>query len=157
MNVSLSPFTPDILQIIWSHEPSLAVPSRVISLLILHTRAQLKLVRSHGMGFLPLSATAFIYLYRQPPSGQPRVHQVTHLRTDGVYCRESAGTEPVLLVLKVVPVMGAAFSGIPMDQFLCVSLFPGPLLRPGTGTIYSIGIIQWTCATLKVKYISEAV
>ena len=36
-----------------------------------------------------------------PPSGQSRVYRVTQLRTDGVHCRESAGTGPVNL--KVVP------------------------------------------------------
>ena len=54
-------------------------------------------------GFLPLSATAFIYYYyyyRQTPSGQSRVHRATQLRTDGVHCRESVGTGTV--VLKVV-------------------------------------------------------
>ena len=38
---------------------------------------------------------------RQTPSGKPRVYRVTHLRTDGVHCREFAGTGPVNL--KVVP------------------------------------------------------
>ena len=42
------------------------------------------------------------------------------LRTDGVRCRESAGTGPV--VLKVVPVAGAAFLCIDMDQILGASL-----------------------------------
>ena len=66
-------------------------------------------------------------LYRQPPWGQSRVYQVTLLRTDGVHCRVSAGTEPV--VLKVIfRVTGADFSGITMDQFFCASLFPHPLL-----------------------------
>ena len=35
------------------------------------------------------------------PSGQSRVYRVTQSRTDGVHCRESAGTGP--LNLKVVP------------------------------------------------------
>ena len=35
------------------------------------------------------------------PSGQSRVYRVTQLRTDGVHCRESAGTGPVNL--NVVP------------------------------------------------------
>ena len=48
------------------------------------------------------------------------------MRTDGVHCREAAGARPA--VLKVVPVTGAAFSGITMDQLLCASLFPHPLL-----------------------------
>ena len=46
------------------------------------------------------------------------------LRTDGVhYCRKSAGTGPV--VLKVVPVTGAAFfAGLTVDQLTRASLFP---------------------------------
>ena len=44
---------------------------------------------------------SFIYLNRHAPSGQSRVYRVTQLRTDGVHCRESAGTGPVNL--KVVP------------------------------------------------------
>ena len=43
----------------------------------------------------------FIYLNRHTPSGQSRVYRVTQWRTDGVHCRESAGTRPVNL--KVVP------------------------------------------------------
>ena len=43
------------------------------------------------------------------------------MRTDGVHCRESYGTGPV--VLKVVPVTSAGFSGLTMDHFLCVSIF----------------------------------
>ena len=43
----------------------------------------------------------FIYLNRHTPSGQSRVYRVTQLHTDGVHCRESAGTGPVNL--KVVP------------------------------------------------------
>ena len=39
------------------------------------------------------------------------------MRTDGVHCREFART--VTEVLEIVPVEGAAFSGITMDQFLC--------------------------------------
>ena len=37
----------------------------------------------------------FIYLNRHTPSGQSRVYRVTQLRTDGVHCRESAGTGPI--------------------------------------------------------------
>ena len=43
----------------------------------------------------------FIYFNRHTPSGQSRVYRVTQLRTDGVPCRESAGTGPENL--KVVP------------------------------------------------------
>ena len=56
----------------------------------------------------------FIYLNRHTPSGQSRVYRVAELRTDGVHCRESAGTGPVNL--KVVPVTGAALAGLTMDQ-----------------------------------------
>ena len=38
---------------------------------------------------------------RHTPSGQSQVYRVTQLRTDGVHCRESAGTGTV--VSKVVP------------------------------------------------------
>ena len=48
----------------------------------------------------------FIYLNRHTRSGQSRVYRVKQLRTDGVHCRESAGTGPV--VLKVVQVRGSA-------------------------------------------------
>ena len=66
-----------------------------------------------------------IIIYRQPPLGQSRVYQVTQLRTDSVHCRESAGTGTDSVVLKVVPVTGAAFSGFTMNQVLmCASLFP---------------------------------
>ena len=71
----------------------------------------------------PFSATASIYLYRQPPSGQSRIHQVVQLRTDGVHGRESAGIGPI--VLKVVRVSGDTFSDITIDRFLCLS-FPTP-------------------------------
>ena len=47
------------------------------------------------------------------------------MRTDGVHCRESVGIG--LVVLKLVPVPGAAFSGITMNQLMCASLFPHPL------------------------------
>ena len=46
---------------------------------------------------------------RGSPLGQSRVSRVKHLRTVGVHCRESAGPGPV--VLKVIPVTGAAFPG----------------------------------------------
>ena len=65
---------------------------------------------------LPLSTTASIYLYRQPPSRQSRVYRVAQLCTDGVHCREPTSTGSVV-VLKVVRLTGAAFfSGFTMDQ-----------------------------------------
>ena len=107
----------------WCREPGWAVPSRV-SLLILHTQAESGAYSPTE--FLPISVVASVYLYRHPPSDQPRVDQVPQLRTDGIHCRESAGTGPA--VLKVVPATGAAFSGITMDQLMCASLFPHPLM-----------------------------
>ena len=41
--------------------------------------------------------------YIHTSSGQFRVYRVTQLRTDGVHCRESAGTGSVNNYLKVVP------------------------------------------------------
>ena len=52
-----------------------------------------------------------MYLNRHTSSGQSRVYRVTQLRTDGIHCRESAGTGPV--VLKIVPVTGAALFASP--------------------------------------------
>ena len=57
--------------------------------------------------------------------GQSRIYRVTQLRTDGVHCRESAGIGPV--ILKVVPVTGAAILQVTMDQLMCASLFLHPL------------------------------
>ena len=75
-------------------------------------------------GFFTSSAPVSSYLYRQSPSDQSRVYQLTKLRTDGVHCREAVGTGPD--VLKVVPVTDAFFSGIAMDQLMCTALFAHP-------------------------------
>ena len=62
----------------------------------------------------------FIYLNRLTPSGQSRFYRITHLRTDGVHCRESAGTGPV--ILKVVAITGASILQVTMEQLTCPSL-----------------------------------
>ena len=49
------------------------------------------------------------------------------MRTDGFHGQESAGTGPV--VLEVVSVTGAAFSGFTMDQLICAAIFPHPLSK----------------------------
>ena len=95
----------------------------------------LNLVLIHG---IPNAFRDGVHVYRQPPTGQPRVYRATQFRTDGVHSRQSAGTGPV--VLKAVRVMGAAFSGITMDQFLRASLFPHPLLAC-TNTINSMVVV----------------
>ena len=61
-----------------------------------------------------------IYLNCQTPSGQSRVYRVTQLRTDGVNCRESAGTGPVNL--KAVP------NGCCLGRSSWTNSFPHPLL-----------------------------
>ena len=57
--------------------------------------------------------------YRHTPSGQSRVYRVTQLRTDGLHCRESAGTGPANLkgtFERVLPWQ------VTMDQLICASL-----------------------------------
>ena len=60
----------------------------------------------------------FIY-NRHTPSGQSRVYRVTQLRTDGVHCRESAGTGPV--ILKVVP-NECCLGKVTMEQLIFASI-----------------------------------
>ena len=103
-------------------------------------------IQVRSLGILPLSATASIYLYRQPRSGQSRVYQGTQLRTDGVHCRESVGTRPV--GLKLVPVTGTVFSVITMDQFLYASRFPRPSRLVVT--------FQATSAELVVRFLTQS-
>ena len=58
-----------------------------------------------------------------------RVYRVTQLRTDGVHCRESAGTGAVIVLKLVLVTTGAAFASPRwIDQSMCASLFPHPLL-----------------------------
>ena len=102
-------------------ETGSAVPSRV-RLLIFHTPAE-----------SAAYSQDFVYLYRQPPSGQSRVYQVTQLRTDGVYCREYDGSE-ASEVLEVVPVTGAAFSGITLGPIDARLSFPTPTMNIIIGT-----------------------
>ena len=118
-------FCPNSRLRIWSRETGSAVPSRV-SPLILHTQAGSG-AYSREYSHLPRRRP---HIYRQPPSGQSRVYRVTQFRADGIHCRESSGTAPI--VLKVARVTGAALSGITTDQFICSSHFPNPplLLAP---------------------------
>ena len=96
-------------------------PASVCSFSIL----RLNLVLTHGIP-PDFRGGPFIYLKRHTPSSQSRVYRVTQLRTDGVHCRESTGTGPV--VPKVVSVTGAAILQATMDQLMCASLFPHPLI-----------------------------
>ena len=83
---------------IWSRETGSAVPSRV-SLLISIPR--LNLVLTYGIPPEFRGGVRLFMYNRHTPSGQSRVYRVMQLHTDGVHCRESAGTAPVNL--KVVP------------------------------------------------------
>ena len=77
-------------------QPSIFPPSRPVEILAVHVKPCL------FTGFLPSSAAAsFIYLKPPYAIGSVPSYRVTRLHTDGVHCRESAGTGPVNL--KVVP------------------------------------------------------
>ena len=105
---------------IWSRETGSAVSSRVAPL-ILHTQAE---CGACSMDFSHFPRRRL--LYREPPPGQSRAYQVTQLRSDGVYHRESTGTG--LIFLKVASVTSAAYIGNPTDQLMRASLFPRILL-----------------------------
>ena len=79
----------------------------------------LNLVPTHGIP-PDVHAAASMYFYHHTPLGQSRVYRVTQVRTDGVHCRESASTGPV--VLKVVRVTDAAFAS-PWTNDYCAPLF----------------------------------
>ena len=105
---------------VWSRETGLTVPSRV-SPLILHTQAEYSTYSRVSSRFprrRPLIYPANSYRV------SPEFYQVTQLRTNGVHCRESAGTRRV--DVKVIPVTGAASSGLTMDASTCGISFPTP-------------------------------
>ena len=93
---SLSTFVPENLV----SRDGFGSPVPRVSLLISILR--LNLVPTYG---IPPEFHGGVHLFiynRHTPSGQSRVYRVTQImRTDGVHCRESAGTGPVNL--KVVP------------------------------------------------------
>ena len=86
----------------------------------LHTQAEIWCLLTR---FLPSSAAASIY---KPPYaiGPSQVYRVTQLRTDGVHCRESAGTGPVNL--KVVPNECCLSRSLWTNQY--TPLFPTPTI-----------------------------
>ena len=119
MNIPLSPYVPENL--VSRDRFGRPVPRQPAHL---HTQAESGAYSRDSSRFP--RRRPFIYLNRHTPSGQSQVYRVTQLRTDGVHCRESAGTGPV--VLKVVPVPDAAILQVTMDQLMCASLFSHPLL-----------------------------
>ena len=59
--------------------------------------------------------------------GQSRMYRVPHLlRTDGVHCLKPVGARPV--VVKVVPVMGAVYSGNAMKPLFYAPPFSKPAI-----------------------------
>ena len=83
---------------IWSREMGSTVPSRG-SLIISIPRLNLVLI--YGIPPEFRGDVRLLIYNRHTPSGPSRVYRVKQLRTDGIHCRESAGTGPVNL--KVVP------------------------------------------------------
>ena len=93
MNISLSAFVPENL--VSQDGFGSPVPRQPAHL---HTQAEL--VLTYGV---PPEFRGGVHLFiynRHTPSGQSRVYRVTQLRTDGVHCRESAGTGPVNLYVR---------------------------------------------------------
>ena len=99
--ISLSPFAPEnMVSRDGSGRPLPRQPAH------LHTQAESG-AYSRDTSRVP-RRRPFIYLDRRTSSDQFRVYRVTQVPTEGVQCRESAGTGPV--VLKEVPVTGATFA-----------------------------------------------
>ena len=126
MNTSLSPFAPENL--VSRDGFGSSVPRQPAHL---HTQAESGAYIRDSSRFP--RRRPFIYLNRHASLVQSRVYRVAQLRTDGVYCREPAGTGPV--VLKVIPVTGAAILRVTMDKLICASL-------SHTHYWYEVGILK---------------
>ena len=96
MNISLSAFAPENL--VSRDEFGSPVPRQPAHL---HTQAEFGAYLRDSSRVPRRRPFIYFSLNSHPPSGQPRVYRVTQSRTDGVHCREFAGTGPVNL--KVVP------------------------------------------------------
>ena len=93
MSISLSPFAP--ANLVSRDGFGSPVPRQPAHL---HTQAE-----SGAYLRIPLELRGGVQLFilnRHTPSGQSRVYRVTQMHTDGVHCRESAGTGPVVLKVK---------------------------------------------------------
>ena len=84
----------------------------------------LNLVLPYGIPPKFRGGVHLVFLNRHTPSGQSRVYRVTHLRTDDVHYRESAGTGPV--DFKVVP-NECCLGRSPLTN-LYTPLFPTPTI-----------------------------
>ena len=109
MNISLSPFAPELL--VSRDGFGSPVPRQPAHL---HTPSEFGSFFTYGIPPTFRGGVHLFILIRHTPSGQSRFYRVTQLRTDGVHCRESAGISPVNL--KVVPATGAAFSSITIGR-----------------------------------------
>ena len=112
MNIPLSPYVPENL--VSRDGFSRPVPRQPAHF---HTQAESDAYSRDSSRFP--RRRPFIYLNCHTPLGQSRVYRVTQLRTNGVLCRESAGTGSANL--RVVPVTGAVILQVTMDQLMCAS------------------------------------
>ena len=105
---------------------------------------RLNLVLTHG---IPPDVHGGVYIfYHHTPSGQTRVYRVTQLRTDGLHCRESAGTGPV--VLRVVRVRGAVFAS-QWTNYYCAPLFSHTLYWYKVSIMFKLsGVYQNICTAV---------
>ena len=102
MNISLSPFAPEN----WSRETGWTVPSRV-SLLIIHTQAEPPGAYSQDFSRFPRRRPLFI-----PPTAHRVSPELIRSRNCVPMAFIAEGPPaPGPVVLKVVPVTGAAFAG----------------------------------------------
>ena len=85
-----------------------------------HSPYSLNLVPTHR---IPPDFRSDVHFFIPPSAigSVPSLSGNAILRIDGVHCRESAATGPI--VLKVVPVTGAAFSGFTLWTNSCAPLF----------------------------------
>ena len=119
MNISLSAFAPENL--VSRDGFGSPVPRQPAHL---HTQAE-SAVLTFGIPPEFRGGVHLFILNRHTSSGQSRVYRVTHLRTDGVPCRESAGTRPV------------NYKEVPNECLLGRSPWTNQCTRPLFPTIYS--------------------
>ena len=119
-----------------------SVPSRV-GLLISILRLSLVLTYYEIPPEFRGGVHLFIYNRHDTPSSQSRVYRVTQLRTDGVHCRESAGTEPVNL--KVVPNGWAALARSPWTKWYAPFFLKPTIILVWSGHVESTGVIYSFC------------
>ena len=108
-------------------------------------------------GILPAfrGGVHFFYLNHHTPSGQSRVYRVTQLRTDGVHCRESAGT--VSVILKVVVKRVLPFQVSRQNQPMCASLFPHPRLLVVCCSVHDMMMLMYDMHKVSEASIASSV